>query len=556
MRKGNVNRKIIHGKPYYYLQYRENGKAISKSIGPKEACRYAYEIYVGEGYEELEGHRFHAKVSYGLDLLKTSWAYGQLKRRYLFRDLLKFQQGNYPGKIFVLYGLRRTGKSTLMMQAISELSMKDFAKAAYLTVIPGMEFHDLDEDLDFLSKRGFEYFYIDEATLLPDFISMSSVLPDYYGTKAHVVVSGTDSLGFRIAERQELYDRTIAAHTTYISYKEWNEVLGLEGIDTYIEYGGTMSYEGVDYRSGQLLSGAQASEYVDSAIAHNITHSLASYKGGGQFSALREIYEAGELLDVINRLVEDRNHQFAASTIQKAFKSQDYGSLKHLIHLPRNKDLLGHALDDIDEKRLNEALKKALNILSSEQRTVVPSKEAIMEIDAYLDALDVFKTIEEINIDSHFVTSKKALIQPGIRYAQAKELVRVLSEQPPFLALPEDIRAALMEKLYSDIRGRMMEEIVLYATSQSKEGTRKVISAVSEYDMVVRGDGYSDVYEIKHALHSDPSQVSHLVNPEMEKRFEQRFYPIRKRIVLYRGESKTIDGIEYQNVEDYLRSLS
>jgi hypothetical protein len=59
-----------------------------------------------------------------------------------------------------------------------------------------------------------------------------------------VVLSGTDSLGFLFSESEELYDRCIMLHTTLIPYREFERVLGIEGIDNYIRYGGTMSLGG------------------------------------------------------------------------------------------------------------------------------------------------------------------------------------------------------------------------------------------------------------------------------------------------------------------------
>ena len=37
---------------------------------------------------------------------------------------------------------------------------------------------------------------------------------------------------------------------------------------------------------------------------------------------------------------------------------------------------------------------------------------------------------------------------------------------------------------------------------------------------------------------------------------EHRYGPIGEKFVLYRGESQVIEGIQYQNVEEYLRSLA
>ena len=53
-----------------------------------------------------------------------------------------------------------------------------------------------------------------------------------------------------------------------------------------------------------------------------------------------------------------------------------------------------------------------------------------------------------------------------------------------------------------------------------------------------------------------PAQYRFLDDPEKLEEAEHRYGTIRRRIVLYRGESTKLDnGIEYLNVEDYLKSL-
>ena len=41
-----------------------------------------------------------------------------------------------------------------------------------------------------------------------------------------------------------------------------------------------------------------------------------------------------------------------------------------------------------------------------------------------------------------------------------------------------------------------------------------------------------------------------------KRQTEHRYGPITGKIVIYRGERQVIDGIRYQNVEEYLRSLA
>ena len=95
---------------------------------------------------------------------------------------------------------------------------------------------------------GCKYYFIDEVTNLENFINTAAVLSDAYaafGVKG--VLSGTDSLGFNIAKRDQLFDRTYTLHTTYITYKEYNYLLG-RSLDEYIMYGGTLTDGKTNYK--------------------------------------------------------------------------------------------------------------------------------------------------------------------------------------------------------------------------------------------------------------------------------------------------------------------
>ena len=78
-----------------------------------------------------------------------------------------------------------------------------------------------------------------------------------------IVLSGTDSLGFLFTEDEQLYDRCILLHTTFIPYREFESVLGVHGIDEYIRYGGTMSLGGVHYNETSTFASKESTdEYV------------------------------------------------------------------------------------------------------------------------------------------------------------------------------------------------------------------------------------------------------------------------------------------------------
>lgn len=69
-----------------------------------------------------------------------------------------------------------------------------------------------------------------------------------------LVLSETDSLGFWLARDNELYDRVRMVHTTFIPYREYSRILGINSIDEYIRYGGTFRMGEIDFDDKDLQS--------------------------------------------------------------------------------------------------------------------------------------------------------------------------------------------------------------------------------------------------------------------------------------------------------------
>ncbi len=80
------------------------------------------------------------------------------RKRECYQQLYDYIYGDVSDRVFILYGLRRTGKTTLIRQLIADMAMK-------------------------------------------------------------IVLSGTDSLGFMFTKDEALYDRCIMCHTSFIPYR-------------------------------------------------------------------------------------------------------------------------------------------------------------------------------------------------------------------------------------------------------------------------------------------------------------------------------------------------
>lgn len=510
--------------------------------------------------ERVKGHAFKTTVRTGKLLEALIDPVRKYRKRECIKAIRDYIFGESHDKVLILYGLRRTGKTTLVRQILTEMSQEEFAKTAFIQVRKGNLLSDVDADLRILEKNGFKYVFIDEVTLLEDFVEGAALFSDIYaGSGMKIVLSGADSLGFAFAREEQLYDRCIFLHTTFIPYREFEEVLGIHGISEYIRNGGTMSLGGINYNSDiPFQDSKHAEEYIDTAIAKNIQHSLNAYRYGGHFRLLLELYERGELTNVINRVVENINHSFAKSVIEKTFSSHDISVTA--ANLLRDKKSPISIKEHMDIDKVTLGLARMLDILNKEEQSIEIEDDHMKQIKEYLTILDL---IMEIDMESLPEVSRKGkmtvITQPGLRYAQAEAIVENILLDEQFQELSAVDRKHILDRLLSEICGRMMEEIVLLETKLANPNKKvfKLQFPIGEFDMVVADPQKvtCEIYEVKYSKERVPDQYRHLENEDKCAMATHRYGEITGKYVIYRGEDDFSGDVKYLNVEEYLKSL-
>ena len=569
---GNITYKTIKGKKYPYYQWTEDGKQHGRRVKDDELAELTEKIEQRKTLEKklkdsgattdlLDEKFFFSSVKTDKELLDFVAPVKNYKKRNCYKDLHEYIYGNSTDRVFILYGLRRTGKTTLIRQLIAEMSEEMLMQTAFVQINSFIDLAKLNIDLKQLSKMGYRYVFIDEVTLMNDFIDCAALFSDVYASSGmKIVLSGTDSLGFLFSEDNELYDRCFMTHTTFIPYAEFENVLEIKGIDEYIRYGGTMSLGGINYnQSGMTFATKESTEeYINSAIARNIQHSLKNYQNGEHFRNLIELYDANELTSAINRIIEDINHRFTIEVLTKDFVSSDLSlSAKNLL---RDREQSNDVLYRVDKHEVTENLRKLLEIKNKSEQSVNITEAHKAEIKQYLDMLDLTVELETVSMTNLNKKEKRtAISQPGMRYAQAEALIKTLMRDDVFRMLSLTERNYVTERILSDVRGRMMEDIVLLETKMAKPNCEvfKVVFAKGEFDMVVFDPEKANcsIYEIKHSTKAVPEQYKHLADETKCGETEFRFGNITGKYVIYRGESHETNGIRYVNVEEYLRNL-
>ncbi|MDO4556301.1 MAG: AAA family ATPase, partial [Lachnospiraceae bacterium] len=579
--QGNITYKTINGKKQPYLQWTENGKSKSKYIKIAEREIVMEQVSLRRALQEelkilkAEASSFVSKateVSFetnvvsGRDLYAMTEGIRDWEKRDCFEQLQKYINGAGYDRVCLVYGLRRTGKTTMLRQALYEMSEEQLGKAVYIKARSADTMAAMNRDLKKLQELGYKYIFIDEVTLMQDFIDSAALFSDIYAAMGmKIVLSGTDSLGFWFTLRQELYDRAVTIHTTFIPFREHSRILGIDSIDEYIRYGGTLRAgelafddDDVNADDASFRDDETTRRYIDTAICKNIQHSLDCCKDGQYYRHLQSLYDAGELTNAINRVIEDMTHRFVLRTFNKSFKSHDLGSTAQLLRKETDPMRKSDILDRVNTDDITERLMELLDIRNQENLSIGITKAHIAEIKEYLMALDLI-------VGSPVETSVAAeplegilFTQPGMRYCQAQALVHSLKKDSVFAELSETEKNMVCERILEEVRGRMMEEIVLLETTKAMEKDRRIFKmtfAGAEFDMVIFSDKTNscECYEIKHSDQIAEHQMQYLTDEECLKAVEWRFGPITKRCVIYRGPDAVLEnGIVYRNVEEYL----
>ena len=209
-------------------------------------------------------------------------------------------------------------------------------------------------------------------------------------------------------------------------------------------------------------------------------------------------------------------------------------------------------------------MKTLLEIRDKEEQSVEIQDVHRFEIKEYLDLLDLTVEIQTRWMsDFNRKETRTAFSQPGMRYSQAEALIKSLMQDEKFRDMSLSERNRVTERILDEIKGRMMEDIVLLETQLSRKKCEvfRLQFAVGEFNMVVFDPeaGSCEIYEVKHSMEMVPEQCRHLLNEQKCKDTEFRYGTITGKYVIYRGMTAEMEDLSekvtYLNVEEYLKSL-
>ena len=276
-------------------------------------------------------------------------------------------------------------------------------------------------------------------------------------------------------------------------------------------------------------------DYIESAVCRNIQRSLAGSKDKSQFASLRALLDTGELIGAVNQIMEDMNLNFL---LLVAADNPAFHEFRLAVWNMRNEKMRKEQADGLTKAHLAQI------------------KEALVALDL------VVECPAETTRPGTEPIEKVIFTQPGMRYCQVQTLVQELVNGDRFAPLSQVEKRELAERILMEVRGRMLEEMVLMETEKALSGRYQVFKmqlATGEFDMVVYDteENNCTLCEVRGTNGAARNRFRRVPDAEKYRQIERRFGSIRERIMLCRDPQ--LMGNErgkYCRIEDYLRGLS
>lgn len=499
---------------------------------------------------------------------------------------------NYRDKILVLYGLKRTGKTTLLEQTISKIKKNE--KCAYYLADSSDNMDVLEETIEKEQKKGTKYFFVDEITSMEGFVDESASLSNLYSKEGMIIIlSGTDSLGFHLAGIESLSGKTVKIGTTHIPFAEYCRVLDIKDMDEYIKFGGLMTDGKTDDGdNGHFVDDYDTTLNYLKSVANNISHSL---KKSPNTSCLERPTE-DELSVIIRKVVEKFSGVLDEKILQNTLKKASVTFVNEKMEEVKKEG--DFDLDDDFIHRMNqESIKKAIakdflpEINADTAISTTVTQDMVEWMIYYLSKMGVLSTVKkhaytksengvwsgQLELNEYYI------VQPAIKYYHLLKAKEFLKNSSWYSDLSPDVIDILGKKLEEKIMGDMLEQIVLFDTTcylskytfTNDNGVEEAKYVVckptftmenheeeskqkAEYDMLIQNKESGEYYafEIKHSKKAIEDQCKHLINEEVKEVVDKQYKERKNVCVLYRGDPFSApNGVTYLNVNQFLLTL-
>ena len=349
------------------------------------------------------------------------------KCRDIVDSIVNYFDNPYKGMMFGLTGLRGTGKTVSLLQAL--VKMNKLSESMYVTL-------STDSDIDcaglcsYLEPQlgGIKYLVIDEATRIKNLIKNGDTLfEELKRFGIAVVLSGTDTLALAISSGDGLFHRIVEHNITFISLAEYERILCNESDKTrvvvsYIKSGGLMAPDNVkDFDTFKV--------YVNTAIVDNILNTVSKNKGVSDFELVSKMSDT-KLRSIVFGILYSIGYR--AWRIDKALNSCDDGeeaaceAVEGSVRFNNNFSRVINALSLSSLINKAEIVKMVCRTLGVSEVVTVAQSE-LNEVLDYLEKLGIIVGLENIAPSSHEV--QYFVVNPSVYNQVYSEVIKAVDNE-------------------------------------------------------------------------------------------------------------------------------
>ena len=347
------------------------------------------------------------------------------KCRDIVDSIVNYFDNPYKGMMFGLTGLRGTGKTVSLLQAL--VKMNKLSESMYVTL-------STDSDIDctglcsYLEPQlaGIKYLVIDEATRIKNLIKNGDTLfEELKRLGIAVVLSGTDTLALAISSGDGLFHRIVEHNITFISLAEYERILCNESDKTrvvvsYIKSGGLMAPDNVkDFDTFKV--------YVNTAIVDNILNTVSKNKGISEFELVSKMSDT-KLRSIVFGILYSIGYK--AWRIDKALEEVVAGlageNVEGSVRFKNNFSRVINALSLSSLINKAEIVKMVCRTLGVSEVVTVEQSE-LNEVLDYLEKLGIIVGLENIAPSSHEV--QYFVVNPSVYNQVYSEVIKAVDNE-------------------------------------------------------------------------------------------------------------------------------
>lgn len=443
-------------------------------------------------------------------------------------------------RVFVLTGLRSTGRTTMIRQALANMNPIELARTAYIQAAIGMSMDDLTRDLRSLAEIGVKYVFINDATVFEDFSDRASILADFFTSAGmRIVLSSADPLVMALVVKKRLYHRATLLSTTFLPYREALSIAGYQGVDEFLQFGGTTLPE-------TFLDDRSAAAYLDEAVIGSILRARTQ----SEVEQLLGDIAPAETVHILREADDFLNKRFLSITLKRSPLPPQNAT---------SEELLEYFVIDV----LHQALEPSATL---EGKVAHPLAPCFQE-------LGLLREIHNVEVTEK-ISAHTVCLFPGLRYAGVAALVRTLLASTRFRVLPLSTRSAIEKRLLGRVRTQLLEDLVLLETEEAlkPQTVTRVELPGNRCGMVVADpQTLSCTFFLFDFESSNQVERTYAVDPAILSMIEHRFGTLHACHILTRdskdeasekaqkvGELEAAEeapSISRKSVETYLREL-